>query len=474
MTPSEKLNLLDVSSRPSQEPKSQRGRIFYGLIFTIVFASFFGLGRLSLSETAAAALAGLGDIPFLKQMNLIVSPDRQLIGEAEDRVNIMLLGMGGAGHDGPLLTDTIMVMSVRPSDSRVAMLSIPRDLLVPLGDHGWRKINAANAYGELDAEGGGPELARTALEGLLGLEIPYYVRADFSGFRQLIDDIGGIDVHVDTAFTDWAYPDNNHGYQVVRFQEGWQHMEGETALQFSRSRHGNNGEGSDFARAARQQKVLLAVKDKVLTLRLTKDPGKITAMLGTLSDNIATNLQLGEILRLAKIGRAVDPGAMVHKVIGDGPESPLRATFVNEAYVLVPKKNDWEPLRTLAVGIFDDESDIELEEAPTQAEVAQEAGPEPAEIKLEVLNGTFRAGLAGRTATRLRNFGYQVVNVANAGDQQQAKTTIYDMSGGQMGASIGELQAALGVSNPTITVADNGQANGSADLMIVLGTDAPG
>ena len=477
-----KINLLESACGPQPTERcKRRSRAFYVFAFVLIFAGFFGLGRLSLSETASAALARLDDIPFFHQMHLIASPDRQLSGEGDDRVNILLLGMGGQGHDGPMLTDTIIVASIRPSDSKVALLSIPRDMLIPLGDYGWRKINAANAYGEMTKKGTGPELARTAIEGMLGIEIPYYVRVDFNGFREIIDDVNGIDIYVDTSFTDYAYPTANHGYQVVSFQEGWQRMDGETALRYSRSRHGNNGEGSDFSRAKRQQKVLLALKEQLLTLRLLRDPSKISSLLTSLKANFSTNLQLGEILRLAKIGRAVDPGQIIHKVIGSGPKSLLVPTTVGGAYVLVPRNDDWDGLRQLADNLFVNQSDIvvethaKLNEDPRIVLAKNKAVLEPSDIRLEILNGTGRTGLARRTADKLKGFGYRIYEIGNANNQARSQTTIYDLTGGSLSPNIYKLKDLLGVANPEITASPNpvSSSNRSSDLLIILGRDMP-
>src|SRR5207244_10638311 len=110
----------------------------------------------------------------------------QLKGEGNGRVNILLLGVGGAGHDGPNLSDTIMVVSIDPKTKDVAMLSIPRDLYVKIPGHGYGKINAANVYG-------GPTLAARTVANVIGVPIHYYAVIDFSGFKQAVDSVGGGD-----------------------------------------------------------------------------------------------------------------------------------------------------------------------------------------------------------------------------------------------------------------------------------------
>src|SRR5664279_3282734 len=130
----------------------------------------------------------------------------KLKGEGDGRVNILVMGIGGAGHDGPNLSDTMMVMSLDPKTKDVAMLSIPRDLYVKIPGHGSGKINAANAYG-------GPALAEQVVENVIGVPIHYYAVMDFSGFKQAVDAVGGVDINVAAPLYDPEFPcDNDRGY----------------------------------------------------------------------------------------------------------------------------------------------------------------------------------------------------------------------------------------------------------------------
>jgi len=136
------------------------------------------------------------------------------------------------------------------------------------------------------------------------IPIHYYIRIDFSGFEKIIDEVGGIKVHVDNSFTDYQFPTDDHKYQVISFEEGLQTMDGSTALNFARSRHGNNGEGSDFARAQRQQKVIQALKDRLLSYNTMLSPLKINGLLKDVSENLRTDLELWELIELAKIAKS--------------------------------------------------------------------------------------------------------------------------------------------------------------------------
>jgi len=206
--------------------------------------------------------------------------------------NILLLGYGGAGHDGGDLTDTMIVAHVEPKNKKVTLISVPRDLWVALPTNGesvsYSKINAAYAIGlddkkypnKLDlykGKAGGGELAKYAVSKVIGEDIRYFASIDFSGFVRIIDAIGGVDVNVPRTFDDYFYPikgeeDNTCGfsaeelaeihrkysgfkleqqftcrYEHLHFDKGITHMDGATALKFVRSRHSET-DGTDFAR----------------------------------------------------------------------------------------------------------------------------------------------------------------------------------------------------------------------------------
>ncbi|MCL5775138.1 MAG: LCP family protein, partial [Patescibacteria group bacterium] len=225
-----------------------------------------------------------------------------LIGENLGQVNILLLGIGGEGHDGPYLTDTMIVAQIRPDLGQATLTSLPRDYLVELpGNLGYRKINAAFAEGynlHKDYSEAGRWATETT-EKVTGLKLPYFAVIDFKGFEKVVDLLGGVDVNVDRTFTDYQFPDSGIGYlPPVTFQQGPLHLTGEKALQFARSRHGNNGEGSDFARSLRQEKVINAFKNKAFELNLVTDSGKINSLLNTFADHFHTNINPAEIFRL--------------------------------------------------------------------------------------------------------------------------------------------------------------------------------
>lgn len=462
-----KVNLLEAETSRSRRNKdiARKAKSFVSpLTLAIIFSASFVLGRVSLTEAASFAMAGLDNVPILGHMShLIGSPDRKLIGEAEDRINVLLIGMGGEGHDGPFLTDTLIVGSIRPSDGSVAMLSIPRDLLVPVPDYGWRKINSVNAFGELASSGRGGELTRTTVEGLLGIDIPYYVRIDFNGFKSIIDDVGGIDVYVERGFTDYSYPTYDHGLQTVSFEEGWRHMDGETALRFARSRHGNNGEGSDFARSERQQKVLSALKRKMTDYKTFLNPATVSNTLASLQSNVATNINLGELLRLAGMARGIETSDIGHKVLDNRPDGALVDSVVNGAYVLLPKGGDWNVLRDIAIGLFD----------AAESAGPDETAPPPTEAMgaaIEIQNGNGTGGVAREMSGTLAKLGFKIIKIGNADSFEYADTLLFDLTGGKNKAALERLRQAL----PEAELQDarramNHSPTEDADFLVIIG-----
>ncbi|MFC1787946.1 LCP family protein [Patescibacteria group bacterium] len=471
-----KINLLREKYKLDQNPR--RPFLFFKrtflvvVIFSVMAGAVFSY-QISSSEDSHSLIK----LPFVSTLKrLVKSEERMLSGEKEDRVNFLLMGIGGAGHDGPQLTDTIIFSSLKPSSNEIGLLSIPRDMIAEIPDYGWRKINHANAYGEQDNPGQGAAFASEVIGKTLDQKIHYYLRVDFSGFAQLIDDLEGVDIYVDQAFTDYDYPilgqeyaecdkpqiktsvkeetsdlDNQDPeettppapvnydcrYETLVFEEGWEHMDGERALKYVRSRHGSNGEGSDFSRSARQQKVLVAVKEKVFSASTVLSPTKLTRILDTLSDNISTNLGTWELLRLASRVKNLETNNIKHQVLDSSEDSPLYATFLNGAYVLLPENDDWDLIHKMAAKIFYDESDSLAQVEETDSKVIPE---KPKRVKIEIQNGTQITGLAFNTSQLLKLEGFNVVKIGNATQRSYKHTVIFDLSNGQKPNELNELR----------------------------------
>lgn len=183
-----------------------------------------------------------------------------------ERINILLLGVDHRpGERCPCRTDVMMIATLNSRTMTAGLVTIPRDLYVPILGVGEQRINTAYFYGDLYKHpGGGPALAKKTVEYNFGRPVHYYVLVDFQGFRNAVDALGGIDVDVLKAIDDSKYPDDtlgkNPGYKPVHIPAGRVHMDGEMALEYVRTRNVD----SDFGRSKRQIQVLLAMRDKAL------------------------------------------------------------------------------------------------------------------------------------------------------------------------------------------------------------------
>jgi polyisoprenyl-teichoic acid--peptidoglycan teichoic acid transferase len=293
---------------------------------------------------AARTVLGLAHItrqnPFGVIGDLIGGKSSSTISQATThlrRINFAFYGYGGPGHDGPFLTDSIMVVSVQPKPSgppAVAEISIPRDWYVPVqlgnGKTSSSRINQAysdgvSGQGTLPASDptAGASVANATLEHLLGIHIDHWIGLDFQAFKAAVDAVGGVDVVVPNTFTDTQYPagecNNQPGencrYTTVHFSAGLQHMNGTRALEFSRSRHSNdNGEGTDFARSRRQQLIVAALKQKVVSLG---GLGHLPDLLNSLGDNVVTDLQVNDLAAVYALLKDVDTKSILHVSFDD-------------------------------------------------------------------------------------------------------------------------------------------------------------
>ncbi len=454
-----RINLLN--RQDNQYPRGKKifkvsKFILYLLIVLIIAFLVFSYQVLFTNNSVSEIFSG--KINIFKQLNTLAREGSRLQGENEDRINILLLGMGGAGHEGPYLTDTIILVSIKPSTKKIAMISIPRDLLVEIPGYGWWKVNNANAFGEQKSPSHGAELAKTTLQQTFDQPIDYYVRVDFSGFEKIIDDLGGLKIFVDNGFTDYQYPTEDFKYQVVSFEQGWQTMDGDSALKFSRSRHGNNGEASDFARSQRQQKILQALKDRVFSYSFLLSPSKINKLTKELSNHLKTDMEPWEVVILAKLMEKVDTENIITKVLDDSPGGLLYASIVNDAYVLQPKGDDFAQIKYLIDNAF--KTQETLEEKKT--------------VFAEILNGTETPGLASTSAQELKLIGYRINKIGNAPEQNYLNTKIYKLSAKNLEQEITLLETKYKTSVETSQIPDwaNEITAPETDFLIILGQAA--
>lgn len=467
------INLLRLEERDPKptihKPRSRSHPLLpslFGLIGValIVLSATTALSYQQSKEDTSALNQVLQSILFGSRPQFGEVQDRKLNGEADDRINVLLLGVGGKNHDGAQLSDTNILLSVQPSSRSAAFVSIPRDLLVPIDGYGWRKINNANAFAEMKQEGSGIMKAAAVVSKILNIPVHYTLRVDFDGFVEIVNILGGLDVTVNRAFTDYSYPTENYKYQTISFQAGPQTMDGDRALIFVRSRHsGMNNEGSDFARSARQQKIIAAVKEKIFSPSFLLNPQKISDVLSSLHDHIATDIKPSEFLRFLSLARSIDQDRMSALVFDDGPDNYLVSGSVEGAYVLQPRDGTFEQMQIAVRDIFK----MEIAKNMTNKIL----GEHPT---VSIQNGTSAVGLAGRLSTHLAKAGYTVLEVANAQSKAVTATQLIDQSDGSKKHSKVTLLELLPPS--TALVGSEQQpfpvTSPQSDFLIVLGTDA--
>lgn len=376
-----------------------------------------------------------GDGVAVTFRNFFIAPDKQLQGEEEGAVKILLLGIGGQGHDGGTLTDTMILATLKTPKEKdeklqVGLVSIPRDLLANIPGYDWRKINSAYAFGELGGQKQGPALTLQTIENALGLSIPYYAVIDFEGFEKVIDDLGGVEINVEVGFTDSLFPDGRDGYLApLTFDEGLQKMDGTRALQYVRSRHGNNNQGSDFARSRRQQQVLKAVKEKATSFRILTNLGLIEKILDDLTDHVRTNFEPFELKRLYSLSKELD-GQNIHSLTIDVASGFVCNQILeeNQAYVLIPCEGlgKYEKIRELVKNQF------------------LLSGLQKEQPAIEIQNATRIPALAARVEQVLQGPFLKITTSNFRGQTNYQQTIIYDNTRGQKPETLKYLREKLG------------------------------
>jgi len=287
-----------------------------------------------------------------------ILPDNKKIITTDGQVNVLILGTAGAGR-GAMdedITDTIIFASIPVKTGKISLVSVPRDIWIPnLKD----KINSAYAYGK--RKGGvktGMILARSTVEEIIGKDISYTIVINFNQFKDIIDAIGGIDIDVKTPFTDNQYPiagkenDTCGGdvslscrYETVSFKSGLQHMDGELALKFVRSRHAEGPEGGDIAREKRQQLVIMAIAKKVLSPQVLANPSVDLKLLQILENNIQLDLNPTEIAILGRLifnsRKNISAQSIPSNLLYNPPNQYLyHNDFYTHAFVFIPAEKD--------------------------------------------------------------------------------------------------------------------------------------
>ncbi len=348
--------------------------------------------------------------------NFLISklPDN-LAKDKHGFINVLIAGSGGQNHIGGELTDAIIVASFNPKTQKVVMMSLPRDLHVQHPQIISQRINSIyeNYYRKIGANKSMEIISQVASQ-VTGVEIPYYVKINFQFLQEIIDQLGGIQIYVPEMLYDPYYPGPNYSYQTFKLQKGLQKFNGATALKYARSRKTS----SDFARSKRQQDIILAIKNKALKSKVLTNPKKLKALFNILQKNLITNLQMDDIITLALKGKNLGPQDLRNLVLsndfsetGGFLYTPPREEY-NQAFVLKPADSTYSQIHLyfLINRIYFD--------------TMQYLG------EIEIQNGTYISGLAGKLQQILKRFGI-ASSTANAEQRPVLETQLqhYDLVG---------------------------------------------
>ena len=326
-----KDSLIPKSSKPG---KNRKRFLFAFLGLLLIGAGV--IGYFAYRGNKALNFMGINTNPSTTITNIIKQKDPELKKDDQNRTNALIVGIDTRPTDRGLQnTDTIMVASFNHTTNDTILISIPRDILVGYPDNPYyfTKINAIYNYCERQNSGTGLECLSQTAGSITGLTIQYYVMVDIAGMVEIIDILGGIDVDVERAFTDYMFPTVQNTYEVIHFDEGLQHMDGETAMKYARSRHAQSIEGSDYSRARRQQKVVVAAIDKALTQETLQNPlsiieiieelGKSITISEITTEDIRAGLILAEKIQDDQVYNVVlDPTLANWQLIGENPAGP--------------------------------------------------------------------------------------------------------------------------------------------------------
>lgn len=376
--------------------------------------------------------------------------------DSHGHTNLLFLGVAGDAQEGGNLSDSIMLVSINPKGPSASFISLPRDLFVgsEIGDRKVNEIYANARFKHGDQKG--LDIAKNAIAKFAGVDIHYGAAVNFRVFEDIVDTFGGIDVFVPQDIKDPFYPDGNYGYETFVVRKGMQHFNGKTALKYARSRKTS----SDYDRARRQQDLLMALKKKAMEQNILTDFGKLKKFYQVFKRNINTDLEGTEIVALAKIVIGIDYNNSITAVLNDDPEqkdgflyTPARE-FYGGQFVLLPQNlRDTQIFMNLVLI----EPEVLLEKA-----------------QISILNGTSIQGKAGEAATRLRRFGFHVIDTGNYDSERPVfRSFIQNFSGEKTAKTAQVLAEILDAEIMPMAPTSNTQntSENMIDIQLVLGTN---
>ena len=385
--------------------------------------------------------------------------------DGASRINILFVGLRGGDPlegDCPFCTDTLILLTVDPLKKTAGMLSIPRDMWVNIPGFGFSRINTAWSLGRgSKLPGGGPALTMKTISHFIGVPVDYYVQVDFDTFIDIIDMLGGVDIHNDeTLFLDPVY----HGQEFPKVKLtccGMRHLRGRVALAYARCRHVEQGcKDGDIGRARRQQKVIFAIREKVLSPEnFTTLMSQAPQLYRTFSSGIHTNLSLNDAIKLAVLVQDI-PKKDIRNAVIDHSMIQLGNVILGgqRASIIRPIP---DRIRVLRDRIFTTSGPLSPLAQGDLATLMQADG-----ARVRILNGTSTPLLDTRTGLYLSQQGLAVREFGRT--KATSRTTIFLYS-----PKLYTLQYLIGIFGITNSTPIRIQPDPSqtVDIEIRLGTD---
>jgi polyisoprenyl-teichoic acid--peptidoglycan teichoic acid transferase len=459
--------------------RKRRSRFFFWFLIAVIILALAFIVSVALAykfyATSQKVIDTKQPTSFMESLKEIASTDRKpLQGEQYGRINILLVGLAGKNYPGANLTDSIIVASINPKTYQTSLLSIPRDLYVQIPNtNSYTKINALYARAQdKDASGkSGIDDLKYAITDITGQPVDYYIALDFDGFKQIINQLGGIKVQVPKDLHDERYPGPNYSYETFDLKQGLQTLDGETALKFARTRHDEDG---DFGRAYRQQLILESARSKAFSLGTILNLPEVSGLLDTLGEHLRTNIQLDELNSFLDLVSKIDTHTTTNKVLDAGKsDSVMAVSHVSlggvRAFILIPRTGKYDEIQDISKNIFD----LELINRKKAAVKIEDAS-------VTIINNSGAKGFDGKLKSLLDKFGY-TTNISQVKAvkttywirtaSNSSDTTVYDLTGGIKPFSLEDISKKLGA-KISVYMPDNlsAQCQG-ADFCLVAGKD---
>jgi polyisoprenyl-teichoic acid--peptidoglycan teichoic acid transferase len=305
-----------------QERNTRRGRTLVILLLGV------SLGILSLLMFRSEEMREVTGLALGHQSSTSIT-------DTEEVMNIAVLGVGGEGHAGGSLTDTIMLASINLKDGSAVLFSIPRDLYLRDADGSGQRINAALAAVKSVATDSDAAKIKAVFSNVFSVRVDHFVRLDFQAFVQAVDAVGGIELE----FTEPLHDANFEAeYGILDYQPGVHLLDGRAALYVSRSRMTSTR--GDIDRAARQRAILTAFSQRLANLEGLATPTVMSELAKVQRQHVQTDLGIVDLIRLYQVGKSMSVDDISRIGIEDSPEPLLEHATIAGATVLVPRGKD--------------------------------------------------------------------------------------------------------------------------------------